>query len=172
MASHIVDEVVIEGNQTHKEIPPADNPNGSGDDLATGTKQHARSVHSRDTQIKPKRDVQQPRKKTLAELPPVPKLRPALDVLNRMRYDPGLDDEDHIVGYRDRHDGVQELSASLWKSDTTDEEFIPQHRIKYFKRKSDDVVVWDRFMRLDLIFGSGIQPVGSHISWLHQLNGF
>ena len=91
----------------------------------------------------------------------VAKLRPALDVLNRLRYDPNLDEEDHVVGYRDRHDGVQELCVSLWKSDTTDEEFIPQHRIKYFKRKSDGVVVWDRFMRLDLVFGSGLKQVCS-----------
>lgn len=157
MASAIVDGKLTAGNGTHRGPLEGDSLNGHGEDPATGTEQHARCAPLKETLIEPK-----PKKATLAEALPVPKLRPALDVLNRLRYDPNFDESDHIVGYRDRHDGVQELSASLWKSDTTDEEFIPQHRIKYFKRKSDNVVVWDRFMRLDLIFGSGLKQVCSH----------
>lgn len=163
MASTNMDPVLTEGTQTHGEAPGDSSLDSCEEDLAAGAQPHGNYHPLRETQPDPKHGVQQPMKSTLAEACPNPKLRPALDVLNRLRYDPDLDDEDHVVGYRDRHDGVQELCASLWKSDTTDEEFIPQHRIKYFKRKSDKVVVWDRFMRLDLIFGSGIKQVGSNI---------
>ena len=40
----------------------------------------------------------------------------------------------------------------------TDEEWIPQHRIVYFRRKGDELgrKVWDREKRLDRLFGSGI----------------
>lgn len=37
---------------------------------------------------------------------------------------------------------------AMWVSETSDEDFIPQHRIKYFK--------WDREGRVDKIFGSGL----------------
>lgn len=82
-------------------------------------------------------------------------LRPALDVLSRIRHDHTFQEEDFIVGYSDRHTDVKELPVTLWKGDVTDEEFIPQHRILYFRRKLDGVKVWDRAERLDMIFGSG-----------------
>lgn len=81
-------------------------------------------------------------------------LRPAKDILSRIRHDPTLDEEDFIIGYRDRHDDVMEQPVTSWKADVTDEEFIPQHRILYYRRK-DGVKVWDRAERLDLIFESG-----------------
>lgn len=172
MASTNMDPVLTEGTQTHGEAPGDSSLDSCEGDLAAGAQLRANCLPLGETQLEPKHVVRQPMKATLIEASPSPKLRPALDVLNRLRYDPDLDDKDHVVGYRDRHDGVQELCASLWKSDTTDEEFIPQHRIKYFKRKSDNVVVWDRFMRLDLIFGSGIKQVGSNIPWLRLINWF
>ena len=50
-----------------------------------------------------------------------------------------------------------EMKAEDWKGgDVTDEEFIPQHRILYFRRASDGVRVWDRKRRLDVVFGSGV----------------
>lgn len=82
-------------------------------------------------------------------------LRPALDILSRIRHDPNLQEEDFIVGYSDRHTDVKELPVTLWKGDVTDEEFIPQHRILYFRRKGDGAKVWDRAERLDVVFGSG-----------------
>lgn len=82
------------------------------------------------------------------------KLRPAQDVLNRLRWDPEMDSADYVVGYLDRFDGAMERSLDEWKAEQTDEEFIPQHRILYFK-KSDGVVVWERKTRTDLVFGSG-----------------
>ncbi|KAK2863656.1 hypothetical protein FQN49_004122 [Arthroderma sp. PD_2] len=84
------------------------------------------------------------------------KLRSAADVISRLRWDPKIDFGDYLVGYEDRFLGVKELPLSRWKSEQTDEEFIPQHRIVYFKRKSDGRVVWDRETRKDEIFGSGI----------------
>lgn len=86
-----------------------------------------------------------------------PPLRPAKDILSRIRHDPSLDDADFIVGYHDRHADVMELPVASWRGggDVTDEEFIPQHRILYFRRKGDGIKVWDRKERLDLLFHSG-----------------
>ncbi|KAL1602624.1 hypothetical protein SLS60_006041 [Paraconiothyrium brasiliense] len=86
------------------------------------------------------------------------KLRPASDVLNRLRWDSHLDPSDYIVGYEDRFLGAKETTLERWKTEQTDEEFIPQHRILYFKRKSEDggEVIWERSTRIDKIFGSGI----------------
>ncbi|GKT50237.1 nuclear poly(A) polymerase 1 [Colletotrichum spaethianum] len=80
------------------------------------------------------------------------KLRTALDVLNRLRWDPDIDSNDFLIGYEDRFLGPQEKALSAWKSEQTHEEFIPQHRILWFKRRSDDVIVWHRSERIDLLF--------------------
>lgn len=87
---------------------------------------------------------------------PAAKLRPAIDILNRIRWDPSLDINDYIIGYEDRFTGVIEMPLHRWKGELTDDEFIPQHRIVYFKRKSDGAVLWDRRSRRDAFFGSGI----------------
>ncbi|KAH6607911.1 hypothetical protein Trco_004224 [Trichoderma cornu-damae] len=83
------------------------------------------------------------------------KFRSAVDALNRIRWDDGMDSSDYLVGYEDRFIGAQEKALDSWRTEQTDEEFIPQHRILYFKRKSDGVIVWDRRSRVDTIFGSG-----------------
>lgn len=85
------------------------------------------------------------------------KFRTATDVLNRLRWDAAMDSSDFMVGYDDRFAGAQEKALDKWKSDFTHEEFIPQHRILYFKRRSDGVKVWERSTRTDSIFGSGIR---------------
>ncbi|KAJ4990699.1 DUF455 domain-containing protein (endonuclease/exonuclease/phosphatase) [Stagonosporopsis vannaccii] len=91
----------------------------------------------------------------------VEKLRPASDVLNRLRWDPNLDPADYIIGYEDRFLGAKETSLEKWKTEQTDEEFIPQHRILYFRKKLNDngdgkgELVWERATRLDRVFGSG-----------------
>ncbi|KAK8051443.1 hypothetical protein PG993_002828 [Apiospora rasikravindrae] len=85
------------------------------------------------------------------------KFRSSADVISRLRWDPNLDSGDFIVGYEDRFLGAKERALDLWKSEQTDEEFIPQHRVLYFKRKSDGVVVWDRKARRDMLFGSGVK---------------
>jgi uncharacterized protein (UPF0248 family) len=86
------------------------------------------------------------------------KLRSATDVMNRLRWDANLDSSDYIVGYDDRFLGPKEKLLDLWKGEQTDEEFIPQHRILYFKRKSDGEIIWDRRTRKDSVFGSGGPP--------------
>ncbi|KAJ8116169.1 hypothetical protein ONZ43_g4502 [Nemania bipapillata] len=100
------------------------------------------------------------KKTTIASHPARPsysgKFRSSADVINRIRWDPSMDSGDYIVGYEDRFLGTKERALDTWKSEQTDEEFIPQHRILYFKRKSDGVIVWDRKERRDTIFGSGV----------------
>lgn len=83
------------------------------------------------------------------------KLRTAADVINRIRWDEALDAGDFVVGYEDRFVGIKERPLEDWTGEQTDEEFIPQHRIQYFKRRSDGMRLWDRNSRTDLIFGSG-----------------
>jgi len=107
---------------------------------------------------KPQRAIPQRPKPTSAPLSKT-KLRPASDVLNRLRWDPSLDPSDYIIGYEDRFLGAKETGLEKWKTEQTDEEFIPQHRILYFKKKGDDgngEVVWERATRIDKIFGSGL----------------
>ncbi|KAK0619838.1 2'-5' RNA ligase superfamily-domain-containing protein [Immersiella caudata] len=84
------------------------------------------------------------------------KFRTAADVMNRIRWDPEMESSDFLVGYEDRFVGAREKALDAWKSEQTDEEFIPQHRILYFKRKSDGEVLWERRTRKDEIFGSGL----------------
>ncbi|KAL6713447.1 hypothetical protein ACLMJK_008912 [Lecanora helva] len=89
-------------------------------------------------------------------------LRPANDILSRIRHDPALDQAEYIVGYQDRHAGVMEMAVSAWKGgdEVTDEDWIPQHRILYFRKEGDKSgrKIWDRAARLDRLFGSGIVP--------------
>ncbi|KAJ6788646.1 hypothetical protein PWT90_06954 [Aphanocladium album] len=92
------------------------------------------------------------------------KFRPASDVLSRLRWDRAIDAADFIVGFEDRFAGAQEKALAQWKTEQTDEEFIPQHRILYFKRRSDGRVVWERKSRIDRIFGSGVVPADSTLS--------
>ncbi|KAI3331395.1 hypothetical protein F4824DRAFT_475676 [Ustulina deusta] len=100
------------------------------------------------------------KKTTVASHPTRPaysgKFRSSADVINRIRWDPNMDSGDYIVGYEDRFLGTKERALDAWKSEQTDEEFIPQHRILYFKRKSDGMIVWDRKERRDTVFGSGV----------------
>ncbi|KAH8815699.1 hypothetical protein F5884DRAFT_747230 [Xylogone sp. PMI_703] len=88
------------------------------------------------------------------------KLRPALDVLNRLRHDRDYDIDRFVVGYLDRFGGMREKRAAEWEADVSEEEFVPQSRIWYFKRvasgdgdgEGEDLVVWDREKKVDLIF--------------------
>ena len=84
------------------------------------------------------------------------KLRPASDVLSRLRWDPEVDSGDFVVVYLDRFAGFKEISLDQWKSDTSDDEFIPQHRIAAFKQRSTGEIVWHRAEKIDKIFrGNG-----------------
>lgn len=76
-------------------------------------------------------------------------LRPALDVINRLKHDGQFDISDYLVVYEDRHSGYQEKPVVEWKRDTTEETFIPQHRIVSFRRRSTGEIVWSREKRFD-----------------------
>ena len=85
------------------------------------------------------------------------KLRPIQDIVNRIKWDESYNVEDYVVGYEDRFDGVMEINLQDWKTEQTDLEFIPTHRIVWIKKKGDDGErVWDRRMKHDGIFGSGV----------------
>ncbi|KIW70265.1 hypothetical protein PV04_02549 [Phialophora macrospora] len=89
---------------------------------------------------------------------PLPKMRTAQDVLSRLQWDKGLEISKYLVGYLERFEGIKEMPARSWISESTDEEWIPQHRIKYFKKiceGGDHEIVWDRETRVDKIFGTG-----------------
>ncbi|GME22536.1 hypothetical protein GTA08_BOTSDO11636 [Neofusicoccum parvum] len=84
------------------------------------------------------------------------KLRPVSDVLDRLRWDESLGGTAaYAVGYRDRFDGVLELSLERWVAESTAEDWIPLHRVSYVKRRRDGALVWWREGRVDLVFGSG-----------------
>jgi len=84
------------------------------------------------------------------------KLRPSHDVFNRLFWDETYSAEDYVVGYEDRFKGVIELPLTSWQKEFTDEEFIPFHRVVYFREKrGEGKIIWDRRTRVDQIFGSG-----------------
>lgn len=76
------------------------------------------------------------------------------DIINRINWDSKFDRDNYIIGFMDRFEGQLEVSMNSWKKETTDEEFIPQHRVLYIRHK-DGEVVWDRRRRIDKIFYSG-----------------
>ncbi|EPS25172.1 hypothetical protein PDE_00103 [Penicillium oxalicum 114-2] len=86
------------------------------------------------------------------------RLRPAADIINRINWDSEFTREDYIIGFVDRFEGQLEVSMDAWKKETTDEEFIPQHRVLYIRHVNGDIV-WDRRRRIDKIFNSGSLPV-------------
>ncbi|KAJ6258333.1 hypothetical protein Dda_6373 [Drechslerella dactyloides] len=85
-----------------------------------------------------------------------PKLRPAHEVLHRIKWDPGYDSSSFVIGYEDRFRGVLEMPVDNWRTEASDEEFVPMHRVVYFREKGGEVV-WDREKRVDRVFGSGRQ---------------
>ncbi|KAF9885535.1 leukocyte receptor cluster (LRC) member 9 [Aspergillus nanangensis] len=85
------------------------------------------------------------------------RLRPVTDVINRLIWDPAFDSSNYIIIYEDRFEGRMEVNLDIWRQtrESTDEEFIPQHRILYIKRRSDNDIIWDRRRRIDKVFLSG-----------------
>lgn len=160
-ASESDDVVALQPNQTSALDPV------SGDDLESSDE--STNSPPKRPKINSKARAKKARKAQIqaqsAAQPTHGPLRPALDILSRIRHDPTLEEEDFIVGYSDRHTAVKELAVTLWKGDVTDDEFIPQHRILYFRRKVDGVKVWDRAERLDMLFGSG-KGVPSEVNYI------
>jgi uncharacterized protein (UPF0248 family) len=87
------------------------------------------------------------------------------DVINRINWDSKFSRDDYIIGFVDRFEGQLEVSMNSWKKETTDEEFIPQHRVLYI-RHVDGEIVWDRRRRIDKIFYSG-NSAFSELAFLH-----
>ncbi|KAJ5551901.1 hypothetical protein N7461_006599 [Penicillium sp. DV-2018c] len=77
-----------------------------------------------------------------------------IDIINRIIWDSAFDPSDYVIGFVDRFEGQLEITMGSWKKETTDEEFIPQHRVLYI-RHTDGEIVWDRRRRIDKIFWSG-----------------
>ena len=95
-------------------------------------------------------------------------MRTAEDVINRIKWDEMLPEECFTVGYLDRFLGLQEelFSTFSWE-DLAGADYdvlaIPQHRIQFFKYKTEKV--WDKSNRMDLVFGS----TGSHVTILQAM---
>jgi hypothetical protein len=75
------------------------------------------------------------------------KLRPAKDVLQRLKYDPEYNVADYVVGCIDRKAGILEKKVENWKS------FDEEELIAYFKDVKSNEIVWDRARKIDLVFG-------------------
>ncbi|KAJ5925838.1 hypothetical protein N7454_007348 [Penicillium verhagenii] len=82
------------------------------------------------------------------------RLRPASDIINRIIWDSSYSPGNYTIVFLDRFQGELEISFDSWKKESTDEEFIPQHRVLCI-RQIDGKIVWDRRRRIDLIFKSG-----------------
>ncbi|KAJ5693518.1 hypothetical protein N7455_003577 [Penicillium solitum] len=82
------------------------------------------------------------------------RLRPAGDIINRITWDSAFERSNYIIGFVDRFEGQLEITMGSWKKETTDEEFIPQHRVLYIRHTNGEIV-WDRRRRIDKIFLSG-----------------
>lgn len=84
-------------------------------------------------------------------------MRTAMDVVKRILWDKALLQDEFLVGYLDRIDGLKEkyFNAFSWE-DIASVDYtvlaIPKHRIQYFKYKGE--IVWDKRCRLDNVFGS------------------
>ncbi|KAJ5167479.1 uncharacterized protein N7482_006260 [Penicillium canariense] len=61
------------------------------------------------------------------------------DIINRINWDPTFQRDDYIIGFVDRFEGQLEVSMNAWKKDSTDEEFIPQHRVLYIRHVDGEV---------------------------------
>jgi len=83
------------------------------------------------------------------------RFRTAAEVYNRLKFDDSWDIDEFVLGYVDRHnDKTLEKPAVDWVRETTAEEFIPEHRIEYFKRVTNEggEFMWHKSKRLDRIF--------------------
>ncbi|KAL4226768.1 hypothetical protein ACF0H5_014747 [Mactra antiquata] len=100
-----------------------------------------------------------------------PPMKTAADVIKRIQWDENVNKDDFIVGYMDRIVGLVEksFSAFTWEDLASVDMFalaIPQHRIQYFKYKTEKV--WDKNDRLDNVFGS----TGSKITIVDAIKSY
>jgi len=70
-------------------------------------------------------------------------LTPSAEVFSRIKWDPALDPSHFTIVYEDRFKGMVEVPfLSFGAARLTVDEFVPWHRVFYFKRMGE--VVWDR----------------------------
>ncbi|KAK0108828.1 hypothetical protein ONS96_002670 [Cadophora gregata f. sp. sojae] len=62
-------------------------------------------------------------------------LRPVHEIIARIKWDADLDIANYLIGYEDRFVGVKEMELGRWKSESTDEEFIPLHGVVWIRMK-------------------------------------
>ncbi|CZT11238.1 uncharacterized protein RAG0_15436 [Rhynchosporium agropyri] len=103
-----------------------------------------------------------PKSSKAIKAPKTTPLRPAHEIIARIKWDPDLDMDNYLIGYEDRFVGVKEMPLGKWKSESTDEEFIPMHRVVWMRLKDETSagnegnIVWDRRRKIDIFFGSGV----------------
>ena len=99
-----------------------------------------------------------------ASTEPKAKLRTASDIYSRLLHDAKYNADEYVVGYMDRFSNIPlETGVNSWCRVQEDENFIPESRVVYFKRRwrqgdaseFSDHTVWDRAKRIDEVFWSG-----------------
>ncbi|KAJ3233783.1 hypothetical protein HDU77_000517, partial [Chytriomyces hyalinus] len=91
------------------------------------------------------------------------KFRSSEDVFNRIMWDNRFDPDTFVIGCMERFTGIQEIPFTDFaarKADQQGEDWIPFHRVWYFKRVFVNVqsgesvveVVWDRMSKSECIF--------------------
>ncbi|GAB7358162.1 hypothetical protein MBLNU230_g0317t1 [Neophaeotheca triangularis] len=70
----------------------------------------------------------------------------AANMLHKLRWHPWLNGASYEVGYQDRFDGLMWKALEEWRSarEAEEEDWIPEHRIRAFRRVGDGVWVWWR----------------------------
>lgn len=85
-----------------------------------------------------------------AVLGPSSRFRTASQAISRLRHDPAHYGIEYDLAYEDRFAGLVWMPLEEWGGKATEEEdFIPEHRVRLMKRRSDGHVVWDRAGRFD-----------------------
>jgi uncharacterized protein (UPF0248 family) len=69
--------------------------------------------------------------------------------IQRLKWDRKHATDYYEVGYVDRLDGLMWKGLEDWQLAEEEEGFIPEHRVRQIRRKSDGFVVWDREKRRD-----------------------
>jgi len=143
--------------EADERTPVMSNDNSNDNSTQGPPKRTGRSQHKhgrRDNQATDEMDTLEPRQEYVKKT----RLRPAHDIINRIKWDSDMDVHDYIIGYEDRFLGILQMNLEKWighRKDETDEEWMPMHRVVWITRASDGVVVWHRGERIDRIFGSG-----------------
>lgn len=95
------------------------------------------------------------------------KLRPAQEILQQLRWDPRFDEQEYVLGYQERFEGIRETSLCAYLHESE----VPLHRLRYIRW--GDQHIWNREQRIDLI-ENGEHPAPSlppHANEANQATG-